>query len=165
MGSSVDTIKQVVLAGVQQGERIGVIQIRLYRPFPSQALRDALPATVTHISVLDRTKSRAVTANRFILTFKCLIYPEGKLDPTLSRSLWVIRKSVLPRRCRSDFHHDASSRAGANARVVVGIEDDVSQLTLPKTISATRDKPYQSVLMYGYGGDGSVSAGKNLIKP
>ncbi|WP_159310233.1 2-oxoacid:acceptor oxidoreductase family protein, partial [Klebsiella pneumoniae] len=47
---------------------------------------------------------------------------------------------------------------------VVGIEDDVSQLTLPKTISATRDKPYQSVLMYGYGGDGSVSAGKNLIK-
>ncbi|EGR0411525.1 pyruvate:ferredoxin (flavodoxin) oxidoreductase [Vibrio cholerae] len=165
MGSSVDTIKPVVLAGVQQGERIGVIQIRLYRPFPSQALRDALPATVTHISVLDRTKEPGSHGEPLYLDVLSALYTQRANSIRLSRGRYGLSgKAFYPEDVEAIFTMMQAPKQEQMHEFVVGIEDDVSQLTLPKTISATRDKPYQSVLMYGYGGDGSVSAGKNLIK-
>ncbi len=56
MGSARETVQQTVAALVERGERVGVVQVRLYRPFPTAALLDALPATVRTVGVLDRTK-------------------------------------------------------------------------------------------------------------
>ena len=56
MGSGAETVVQTVAALVERGERVGVVQVRLYRPFPARALLEALPATVRTVGVLDRTK-------------------------------------------------------------------------------------------------------------
>src|SRR6202008_4148255 len=56
MGSGAETVAQTVAVLAERGERVGVVQVRLYRPFPTQALLEALPATVRTVAVLDRTK-------------------------------------------------------------------------------------------------------------
>ena len=56
MGSGAETVAETVAALNERGEKVGVVQVRLYRPFPAQALVEALPATVRRIGVLDRTK-------------------------------------------------------------------------------------------------------------
>ena len=66
MGSACDTIEETIDYMLAAGKKVGVVKVRLYRPFSAQALIDAIPDSVKQISVLDRTKSRVHLASRFI---------------------------------------------------------------------------------------------------
>jgi len=83
MGSGAQTVQDTVTTLVDQGERVGVIQVRLYRPFPAQALLDALPPTATKIAVLDRTKEPGSIAEPLFLDVVAALndaYADGRSD-------------------------------------------------------------------------------------
>ncbi|EAR11422.1 pyruvate:ferredoxin (flavodoxin) oxidoreductase [Reinekea blandensis] len=169
MGSAVQTARAVAEHLNQQGERVGVIAIRLYRPFPTQALLDALPASVTHIAVLDRTKEPGSFGEPLYLD----------VVSALSEAVQTGQRRTLPvvlggRYGLSSKEFDPSMVATVFAELTkpqpkrhftVGIIDDVSQSHLEPLVPLTLpDTDIHTALFYGLGADGTVGANKNSIK-
>ena len=160
MGSGTETLEEAVNYLVKHGEKVGVVKVRLYRPFAVQAFRDALPETVRQIAVLDRTKEPGSIGEPLYLDVQ---------NALLDRDIQVVggryglsSKEFTPSMVKAVYDHlDGDGFQG----FTVGIEDDVSHKSIPVKEEINSD-PEGTVncMFWGLGSDGTVGANKNSIK-
>jgi len=160
MGSSVETIEEAVNYLRDKGEKVGAIKVRLYRPFSAKALLAALPDSVKKIAVLDRTKEPGSLGEPLYLDVVTAL-SEKEID-VIGGRYGLSSKEFTPAMVKSVYDHlDGKATHG----FTVGIEDDVTHLSLP--VGKPLDSEPEGVVrckFWGYGSDGTVSANKNSIK-
>ena len=169
MGSGGETIRETVAHLNVRGERVGVVQVRLYRPFPAQALVDVLPRTVRRIAVLDRTKEPgSIGEPLFLDTVAALTesFADGERDvmPRIIGGRYGLSsKEFTPGMVAGIF--DELSLERPRRRFTIGITDDVSGTSLPFDASLDIEPPETvRAIFFGLGSDGTVGANKNTIK-
>jgi pyruvate-ferredoxin/flavodoxin oxidoreductase len=169
MGSAAETIAETVAHLCAKGERVGVLNVRLFRPFPVRALLDALPATASRIAVLDRTKEPGSNGEPLFLDVVAALaeaHTDGEREtmPVVTGGRYGLSsKEVTPAMIAGVFAELARERP--RRRFTVGITDDVSGLSLPYDPSLDIE-PADTVraVFFGLGSDGTVGANKNTIK-
>ncbi|HCD36084.1 MAG TPA: pyruvate:ferredoxin (flavodoxin) oxidoreductase [Chlorobium sp.] len=169
MGSGVETVRETVEYLNKNGEKVGVVNVRLYRPFDIKRFLAAFPATVKSVSVLDRLKEPGSAGEPLYLdTVNAFI--EGvaggyrKTMPALSGGRYGLSsKEFTPAMVKAVFDNMAS--AAPKNHFTVGITDDVTNLSLEfdRGFSIEPDEMFRA-LFYGLGSDGTVGANKNSIK-
>jgi pyruvate-ferredoxin/flavodoxin oxidoreductase len=165
MGSGSSTAIETVDHLIDLGEKVGVVQVRLFRPFPSDALRAALPASVRRIAVLDRTKEPGAGGEP--LWQEVVVALAGGRVPGCERIIGgrygLSSKEFTPPMVKAVL--DELARDESKHPFTVGIVDDVSgtSLTIDATFSTEDADGYRAVF-YGLGSDGTVGANKNTIK-
>jgi pyruvate-ferredoxin/flavodoxin oxidoreductase len=169
MGSGGETARETVRYLEAAGERVGVAQVRLYRPFPARELVQALPASVRKVAALDRTKEPgALGEPLFLDTFTALgeAHAEGAIDamPTVIGGRYGLSsKEFSPGMVKAVLDELAGARP--KRRFTVGINDDVSGTSLDYEPGFDIE-PGENVrvVFFGLGSDGTVGANKNTIK-
>ena len=171
MGSGAGAAREAVDALIARGEHVGLVQVRLFRPFPSAHLLAALPPTVRAIAVLDRCKEPGSVGEPLyqdIIT--ALAEGAGSGQPSPAKTPHVIggryglsSKEFTPAMVKAVF--DELSAGAPRQHFTVGITDDVSHTSLKVDPSFTTesDDVFRAVF-YGLGADGTVGANKNTIK-
>ena len=163
MGSVCDTIEETIDYLRAKGDKVGLIKVRLYRPFSKEHLIKALPKSVKKISVLDRTKEPGAVGEPLYLDIAAsLIDSEFKNVPVLSGRYGLSSKDVNPAQIISVYKNSANSEN--KKRFTIGIVDDVTNLSLPidENPDTTPDDIF-SCKFWGIGSDGTVGANKNTI--
>ena len=160
MGSVNDTIEETIDYMVKQGQKVGVVKVRLYRPFCVQALIDAIPDTVKVISVLDRTKEPGAIGEPLYLDVVAAL-KGSKFDQVkvLTGRYGLGSKDTTPTQIVAVYENTTKSP------FTVGIVDDVTNLSLE--IGAplvTTPEGTTNCKFWGLGADGTVGANKNSIK-
>jgi len=164
MGSAIDTIRASVDALVAAGERVGVLAVRLYRPFPAEALAAALPQTVKAVAVLDRVKEPGALGEPLFLDVIAALAELRDVPPKVIGGRYGLgSKEFTPRDAAAVFAELAKGRA-AKRRFTVGIHDDVTGLSLETDPSFVLPSPARQAVFYGLGSDGTVGANKNSVK-
>ncbi len=161
MGSATGTIRETVDALVADGERVGVAIVRLYRPFPAAALRAALPATVTRIAVLDRTKEPGAPAEPLHLDVMSAFSGESGTLVTGGR-YGLGSKEFTPADAKAVL--DELALPHPRPRFTVGINDDVTHLSLDVDPAFRVPSRAVEAMFFGLGSDGTVGANKTSIK-
>src|SRR5579863_9484657 len=169
MGSAAQTIGETVAYLCGQGERVGVLQVRLFRPFPAQAVLDALPASASRIAVLDRTKEPGSNGEPLFLDLVATLAEacsggERPVLPLVTGGRYGLSsKELTPGMVAGVFAELA--RDQPRRRFTIGIIDDVSGLSLPYDKSLDIEPPSTiRAVFFGLGSDGTVGANKNTIK-
>ncbi len=169
MGSGAETAAETVAHLNARGERVGVLQVTLFRPFPVRALLDALPASASRIAVLDRTKEPGSNGEPLFLDVVAALaeaHTDGEREamPLVTGGRYGLSsKEVTPAMIAGVFAELARERP--RRRFTVGINDDVSGLSLPYDPSLDIEPPDTvRAVFFGLGSDGTVGANKNTIK-
>jgi len=172
MGSAVGATEQTMDTLAAAGERVGLVKVRLYRPFPAEQFVAALPETVRAIAVLDRTKEPGSTGEPLYLdVVTALAESQDAASPRFARLPRVIggryglsSKEFNPGMAKSVF--DELARDDAKRHFTVGITDDVTHLSLPPDTEFRYPRPAGEVqaMFFGTGSDGTVGANKNTVK-
>jgi pyruvate-ferredoxin/flavodoxin oxidoreductase len=169
MGSAAQTIGETVAHLCGRGERVGVLQVRLYRPFPARELLDTLPASVRRVAVLDRTKEPGSSGEPLFLDVATALaeaYTGGEravLPLVTGGRYGLSSKELTPGMAAGVFAELARERP--RPRFTIGIHDDVSGLSLPYDASLDIEPPGTvRAVFFGLGSDGTVGANKNTIK-
>ncbi len=160
MGSVCDTIDETVDYLTARGEKVGVIKVRLYRPFSAKHLIDAIPDTVKRISVLDRTKEPGALGEPLFLDVAAAV-KESKFAsvPVFSGRYGLAGKDTTPGQIIAVFNNTEKTR------FTIGIVDDVTGLSLEvKENPVTAPEGTTACKFWGLGADGTVGANKNSIK-
>ncbi len=160
MGSVCETIEETIDYLSKKGEKIGLVKVRLYRPFCADALIEAIPKTVKRISVLDRTKEPGSLGEPLYMdVFTALMQSEFKNVEIFSGRYGLSSKDTTPAQIVAVYHNDSKKR------FTIGIVDDVTNLSLnvEKEISTTPEGT-TNCKFWGLGADGTVGANKNSIK-
>ncbi len=169
MGSAAETIGETVAYLCGQGERVGMLQVRLYRPFPARAVLDALPASAGRIAVLDRTKEPGSNGEPLFLDVVATLaeaHTDGERPvlPLMTGGRYGLSsKELTPGMVAGIFAE--LTRERPRPRFTIGIHDDVSGLSLPYDPSLDIEPPGTiRAVFFGLGSDGTVGANKNTIK-
>jgi pyruvate-ferredoxin/flavodoxin oxidoreductase len=169
MGSAAQTVQETVAHLCARGERVGVLQVRLFRPFPARALLDALPAAAGRIAVLDRTKEPGSSGEPLFLDVVATLaeaHTDGEravLPLVTGGRYGLSSKELTPGMVAGVFTELARDRP--RRRFTIGITDDVSGLSLPYDPSLDIEPPDTvRAVFFGLGSDGTVGANKNTIK-
>ena len=169
MGSGVEAVIPVVDRINEAGGRVGVIQIRLYRPFPTEAFLAALPATATRVAVLDRTKEPGASGEPMFLDVTSTLAEavagglRESLPVTIGGRYGLSSKEFTPAMAQAIFDELAADKP--KPRFTVGIHDDVTHLSLEYDPTLDLEDPETlRAVFYGLGSDGTVGANKNTIK-
>ncbi len=160
MGSVCDTIDETLDHMVAAGAKVGVVKVRLYRPFCAQALIDAIPDSVKQISVLDRTKEPGSIGEPLYLDVVAAL-KGSKFDsvPVFSGRYGLGSKDTTPGQIIAVYNNKDKEK------FTIGIEDDVTNLSLKVTENPdTTPASTISCKFWGLGADGTVGANKNSIK-
>jgi pyruvate-ferredoxin/flavodoxin oxidoreductase len=171
MASGTETLQETVDYLNSRGEKVGLIKVRLFRPFDMRKLVSAIPATVKSISVLDRTKEPGAPAEPLFLDVSSALmeaYADGyspfKVMPKVIGGRYGLSsKEFTPAMCVAVFDNLMEGK-GKN-HFTVGIKDDVTHKSLEydPTFNIESDKVVRAIF-YGLGADGTVGANKNSIK-
>lgn len=162
MGSAFKTMQATVDQLLKKGEKVGVIAIHLYRPFPSKHLLEKMPSTVKAIAVLDRCKELGASGEPLYLDV-CEAYSNTEKAPIIVGGRYGLSsKNTTPTHILSVF--DNLSLKEPKNDFTVGITDDVTFKSLPinNTINIDSDSIFECKF-YGIGSDGTVGANKNSI--
>ena len=169
MGSGLETAVETARTLAADGERVGVLGVRLYRPFPADALVDALPATVRRVAVLDRTKEPGSLGEPLFLdtaTALAEAYADGRLPglPTTAGGRYGLSSKEFTPGMVAGVYEELA-REHPRRRFTVGINDDVSHTSIDYDPSLDIE-PEGTVraVFFGLGSDGTVGANKNTIK-
>ena len=160
MGSVCETIDETIDYLTAKGEKVGVVKVRLYRPFVKEALIAALPDTVKRISVLDRTKEPGSIGEPLYLDVVAAL-KGSKFDqvPVFTGRYGLGSKDTTPGQIISVFRNTEKER------FTIGIIDDVTNLSLEiKENPVTTPEGTTNCKFWGLGADGTVGANKNSIK-
>ena len=163
MGSSCDVIEETVNYLTAQGAKVGLLKVRLYRPWSSEHFIKALPASVKKLAVLDRTKEPGSLGEPLYLDIKS-VYQGTSTDMLIVGGRYGLgSKDFTPAMVQSVF--DNLKLDEPKNGFTVGINDDVTgtSLPMPKAIDATPEGTVQC-MFWGLGSDGTVGANKNAIK-
>ncbi|MCL2589140.1 MAG: pyruvate:ferredoxin (flavodoxin) oxidoreductase, partial [Oscillospiraceae bacterium] len=164
MGSVCETAEEVVDYLNANGNKVGLIKVRLYRPFSIKHLIDVIPDTVQNIGVLDRTKEPGAHGEPLYLDVVAAL-KGSKFDqiPIVGGRYGLASKDTPPSNIIAVFRNLQAD--SPRNRFTVGIEDDVTHLSLPITENpVTSGESIVSCKFWGIGGDGTVGANKNTCK-
>ena len=163
MGSICDTLVETVNYLNDQGRKVGLITVHLYRPFSEKYFRKALPKSVKKIAVLDRTKELGANGEPLYLDVKDLFYDDENKPTIVGGRYGLSSKDTTPSMMIAVF--DNLANANPKNGFTVGINDDVTNLSLPvnDNISILCKGTFEGKF-YGLGSDGTVGANKNSIK-
>ena len=164
MGSSCETIEEVVNYLNAKGEKVGLVKVRLYRPFISEHLFAAIPETAERITVLDRTKEPGAIGDPLYLDV-CTAYVESekKMPRILNGRYGLGSKEFNPGMVKAVF--DNMTADASKNHFTVGIDDDVTHTSL--AVTAGFDVAPEGTVQckfWGLGADGTVGANKSAIK-
>ena len=169
MGSGAETVEETIAYLNAQGDKLGVMKVHLYRPFPEESFLKALPKTVKVVSVLDRTKESGSTGEPLYLDVVATLsqaFANGKLTslPKIYGGRYGLSsKEFTPGMVKAVF--DNGFAAAPINGFSVGINDDVNKTSLPFDDSIdTEPKDVVRAVFFGLGADGTVGANKNSIK-
>jgi pyruvate-ferredoxin/flavodoxin oxidoreductase len=169
MGSAAQTIAETVAHLAAAGERVGVVQVRLFRPFPARALLDALPATAARIAVLDRTKEPGSAGEPLFLDVTAALaeaYNDSERDrlPLVTGGRYGLSSKELTPGMVAGVLAELG-RERPRRRFTIGITDDVSGSSVPYDPTLDIEPPGTvRAVFFGLGSDGTVGANKNTIK-
>lgn len=167
MGSGAETVHETVEYLTQQGEKVGVIKVRLYRPFDMARFVEALPSTVRNIAVMDRTKEPGAAGEPLYLDVINSIYENMHRFDTMPRVVGgrygLSSKEFTPAMVKGIFDNLASDQP--KNHFTVGINDDVTHTSIDFDPEFTTEPDnVVRAIFYGLGSDGTVGANKNSIK-
>ena len=169
MGSGAETVRETVAHLTGRGERVGVVTVRLYRPFPAQELLEALPATTSRVAVLDRTKEPGSLGEPLFLDVLSALAEaqthaeRATLPLVIGGRFGLSSKEFTPGMVAGVFDELGSDRP--RRRFTVGINDDVSGTSIPYPAGLDIEAPSTvRAVFFGLGSDGTVGANKNTIK-
>ena len=171
MGSGAEAAHEAVEALVAKGEKIGILKVRLYRPFDGKRFIAALPASVKKIVVLDRTKEPGAPGDPLYQDAITALMEETAAGRSHLKTLPQVfagryglsSKEFTPAMVKAVF--DNLSVAAPKNHFVIGINDDVNHTSLPYDASfSTEPTNVVRALFFGLGADGTVGANKNSIK-
>ena len=163
MGSVCETIEETMNKLISEGHRVGLIKVRLYRPFVKEYFLDVLPRTVERIAVLDRTKEPGALGEPLYQDVRTALYGEKNAPEVYGGRYGLGSKDTTPGMIHSIFDNLYDKRPKNN--FTVGIEDDVTGHSLPFTEGIARE-PEGTIKckFWGLGSDGTVGANKTAIK-
>jgi pyruvate-ferredoxin/flavodoxin oxidoreductase len=164
MGSGAGAAQEAVEALVAAGERVGLVTVRLYRPFPVQELARALPESVRAVAVFDRTKEPGAPGEPLYLDVVAALAEagDGAAPRVIGGRYGLASKEFTPAMAKAVLEHLAEPKP--RNHVTVGIVDDVSGTSLAHDRSFRCDRDTVRAVFYGLGSDGTVSAAKNSVK-
>ncbi|HEX2445433.1 MAG TPA: pyruvate:ferredoxin (flavodoxin) oxidoreductase [Vicinamibacterales bacterium] len=171
MGSGAETAHEATDYLTARGEKVGVLKVRLYRPFPRSAFLSTLPTSVRSLAVLDRTKEPGATGDPLYLDVTTALaeaQAEGispfKVPPRVFAGRYGLSsKEFTPAMVKAVFDEIAKDKP--KRHFTVGIVDDVTHTSLPWDPSfRTESEDVSASVFYGLGADGTVGANKNSIK-
>ena len=162
MGSGAETAHETVDYLVGKGEKVGLLKVRLYRPFSVKHFLEALPKSVKTIVVLDRTKESGSTGEPLYLDVVAAMM--GRCDVKIFGGRYGLSSKDFTAAMVKAVYDEAAKLEPKNS-FTIGIDDDVSYTSLPYDPSfSTEDPKAVRCLFYGLGADGTVGANKNSIK-
>jgi pyruvate-ferredoxin/flavodoxin oxidoreductase len=169
MGSGAEVAEEAVDLMVKQGEKIGLLKVRLYRPFDASAFLGALPKTVKAITTLDRCKEPGGAGEPLyqdiltVLAENSASLPFAAMPKVIGGRYGLSSKEFTPAMVKGVF--DELAKPVSKNHFTVGINDDVSHSSLDYDSNfSTEDPKTVRALFYGLGSDGTVGANKNSIK-
>ena len=163
MGSGADVAHETVDALVAAGEKVGLLKVRLYRPFSIEAFVAALPASVKSIAVLDRCKEPGGTGEPLYCDVITALAEMGVSKKVIGGRYGLASKEFTPAMVKGVF--DELTRKSPKNHFTVGIQDDVTHTSLDYDPEYSTEVPGTvRAMFYGLGADGTVGANKNSIK-
>ena len=157
MGSVCDTIKLVIDEENKKGNKLGLIEVHLYRPFSSKYLLNALPDTAQNIAVLDRCKETSLNGEPLYQDVIAVL--KDKNINIVGGRYGLSSKNTTPDQIYSVYK---MLETNLKNNFTIGIVDDVTNLSLDKE-EYKIDNNFKEIKIYGYGSDGMVSASKDII--
>ena len=164
MGSICDVAEEVIDYLTAKGEKVGLIKVRLYRPFAADRLLAAIPATAKKIAVLDRTKEPGALGEPLYLDVVTALRNAGMNDITVIGGRYGLGSKDTPPSSVFAVYKELE-KSEPKRQFTIGIVDDVTNLSLPEEVSPnTAAEGTIECKFWGLGGDGTVGANKNSIK-
>ena len=165
MGSICDVAEEVIDYLTKAGEKVGLIKVRLYRPWSSEALLKVIPKTAKKIAVLDRTKEPGSLGDPLYLDVAATLREAGLNDIVLTGGRYGLGSKDTPPSSVFAIYTELKKDA-PKPRFTIGIVDDVTNLSLPEVKPApiTSAPGTKECKFWGLGGDGTVGANKNSTK-
>ena len=162
MGSGCGAVEETVDALTAQGERVGVLKVRLYRPFPIADIVAAIPETVRSVAVLDRTKEPGAAGEPLYQDVVTALFESGRPLPRIIAGRYGLSsKEFTPAMVKAVY--DELAAPDPKQHFTVGINDDVSGLSLAYDAAFTTDAAPVRAVFYGLGSDGTVGANKMAV--
>jgi pyruvate-ferredoxin/flavodoxin oxidoreductase len=163
MGSGCETAHEAIEAMVAAGEKVGLLKVRLYRPFSAKHFVDALPQSVKSLAVLDRTKEPGSGGEPLYLDVIDALNDSGRNIKTVGGRYGLSSKEFTPAMVKAVL--DEVKKDKPKNHFTIGINDDVSGTSLDYDASfSTEADDVVRAMFYGLGSDGTVGANKNSIK-
>jgi len=163
MGSGAEVAHEAVERLIAKGEKVGVLKIRLYRPFSVAHFMAAIPATARAIAVLDRTKEPGAVGEPLYQDVMTALRESGSDLPVIGGRYGLSSKEFTPSMVKAVL--DELRAPVPKRHFTIGIKDDVTHLSLPWDPSFDVEEPgVVAALFFGLGADGTVGANKNSIK-
>ncbi len=163
MGSACETATEVVSHLTAKGQRVGLIKVRMYRPWSTKALLRVMPATAHTLTVLDRTKEPGAIGDPLYQDICTAYMEQGEMPTIIAGRYGLGSKEFTPAMVKALF--DNMVTAGPKTHFNVGIEDDITYSSLPigNPLDTTPEGTVQCKF-WGLGSDGTVGANKSAIK-
>ena len=163
MGSGTDTINQTVDKLNEEGKKVGLVKVHLYRPFSAEHLLNVIPKTVERIAVLDRTKEKGSIGEPLYLDVVEVLAKSDRNPLIIGGRYGLGQKDTNPAHFKAVFDNLASE--SPKNHFTVGIDDDVMHTSIEVDKSfVIDDGKTNRCVFWGNGGDGTVGANKNAIK-
>ena len=164
MGSVTETALEVVNDLMSKGEKVGLVKVHLYRPFSAKHLVSVLPDTVKEIAVLDRTKEMGAVGEPLYEDVVTALTLTNKIDSVkvIGGRYGLSSKDTQPKHIKAVYDVMLTGKEFHN--FTIGINDDVTHLSLKADDNYEIAHNYTSCLFYGLGSDGTVGANKSSVK-
>ena len=163
MGSGTGAVEETVERLAERGEKVGLVKVRLFRPFSLEAFAEALPKTVRSIGVLDRTKEPGSIGEPLYLDVVTALAETERTARVIGGRYGLSSKEFTPSMAKAVF--DELRKRQPQNHFTIGIQDDVTHTSLGYDAGfSTESAKTMRAIFYGLGSDGTVSANKNSIK-
>jgi pyruvate-ferredoxin/flavodoxin oxidoreductase len=163
MGSVCETIEETITYLMKQGRKVGLVKVRLYRPFAAEYLKAVIPETVKRIAVLDRTKEPGALGDPLYMDVRTMYYNDEDAPSVYGGRYGLGSKDTTPGQIVAVF--DNLEKEIPKDQFTIGIVDDVTNTSL-ETVENINTEPEGTIRckFWGLGSDGTVGANKNAIK-
>jgi pyruvate-ferredoxin/flavodoxin oxidoreductase len=163
MGSVCETIEETITYLMKQGKKVGLVKVRLYRPFAAEYLKAVIPETVKRIAVLDRTKEPGALGDPLYMDVRTMYYNDEDAPSVYGGRYGLGSKDTTPGQIVAVF--DNLEKEIPKDQFTIGIVDDVTNTSL-ETVENINTEPEGTIRckFWGLGSDGTVGANKNAIK-
>ena len=162
MGSVCEAIEETLPHLLAKGEKVGLIKVRLYRPWSPKYLKKVMPKTVKRIAVLDRTKEPGAMGDPLYMDLKTMYYTEENAPEIYGGRYGLGSKDTTPGQIVAVYNNLKAKKPKNN--FTIGIEDDVYGTSLKTVKIATEPEGTYRCKFWGLGSDGTVGANKQAIK-